>query len=426
MPEAPIHEDGHAFRRDYQIRSARQSVLEAVAHSESPELLPEPHLRVGIAPVDLRHAIAALGWRQDVRHGTNVPCLCQSVIPSVVVSHFGHVHPGQKQGIIRSLEHPRPQGLNVRTLDLFCGAGLGSSGARSGGAEVVGAIDLDEIAAATFEANFPDAIVLSSRLENVNTKKLRKRLGAIDLLLASPECTNHTCAKGSAPRKEASRATAMQVLRFATAFKPRWIVMENVIHMRPWSRYTELIKKIGSLGYCVSEQTLDAADFGVPQKRRRLFVICDREGQPPKITPRRGIRARCVRDILDAEGQWEMTPLFRKQRAADTKARARRAITELGNSQPFLIVYYGTDGCGGWQPLDRPLRTITTVDRFALALPTENGYRMRMLQVPELRRAMGLDERYDLPQGTRRDKIRLLGNGVCPPVMKAIVASLAV
>jgi hypothetical protein len=47
-----------------------------------------------------------------------------------------------------------------------------------------------------------------------------------------------------------------------------------------------------------------------------------------------------------------------------------------------------------------------------------------MLQVPELKRAMGLDDKYRIEQGTRRDRIRLLGNGVCPPVMEAVVRSL--
>jgi DNA (cytosine-5)-methyltransferase 1 len=49
-----------------------------------------------------------------------------------------------------------------------------------------------------------------------------------------------------------------------------------------------------------------------------------------------------------------------------------------------------------------------------------------MLQVPELMRAMGLDDSFELPLGTRREKIRLLGNGVCPPVMKRVVESLRV
>ena len=47
-----------------------------------------------------------------------------------------------------------------------------------------------------------------------------------------------------------------------------------------------------------------------------------------------------------------------------------------------------------------------------------------MLQVPELKRAMGLSDDYKLQTGTRRDRIRLLGDGVCPPVMEAVVRSL--
>ena len=64
------------------------------------------------------------------------------------------------------------------------------------------------------------------------------------------------------------------------------------------------------------------------------------------------------------------------------------------------------------------------MDRFALIEPGDDGYRMRMLQVPELRRAMGFGNDFKLDHGTRRDRIRILGNGVCPPVMEAVVESL--
>lgn len=311
----------------------------------------------------------------------------------------------------------------MRALDLFCGAGLSSAGAQAGGATLVGAVDLCPIATATYAANFPDARVVNSSLEDLEPSALRRKIGDVDLLIASPECTNHTCAKGSAPRSEDSRATALQVVRYAKTFRPRWIVMENVLYMRPWSRYPELVQELQCLGYFVREHVLDATQFGVPQKRRRLFVVCGLEGEPPDLKPRSQSRPS-VRDILDPDSEWEMTPLFRKGRASDTRARARRAISELGDGKPFLIVYYGTDGCGGWQRLDRPLRTVTTVDRFALVRPSKNGHMMRMLQVSELRRAMGLRTDFKFPNGTRRDKIRMLGNGVCPPVMRAVVQGL--
>jgi DNA (cytosine-5)-methyltransferase 1 len=216
----------------------------------------------------------------------------------------------------------------------------------------------------------------------------------------------------------------MQTLRFAQEFRPRWIVLENVVHMRPWSRYEELKAELRALGYSVSETTIDASHFGVPQSRRRLFLICDREREPRTPLPLSS-KIKSVDGILDASGVWNTSPLFHPRRAAGTLQRAQRAFDALGTETSFLIVYYGSDGSGGWQPLSRPLRTITTVDRFALVEPAADGPQMRMLQVPELMRAMGLNRTYRLEFGSRRDKIQLLGNGVCPPVMREVIRALA-
>jgi DNA (cytosine-5)-methyltransferase 1 len=280
------------------------------------------------------------------------------------------------------------------------------------------------IATATYRDNFPGTAVLTDRLEDVNLRELRKRLGSVDVLLASPECTNHTCAKGAAPRSEASRATALHTIEYARVFNPRWLVLENVVHMRPWSRYQELKLSLQHLGYQLAEQVLDASDFGVPQTRRRLFLVGDRERVPRLVMKKHRGRRASAKSVLDRAGTWASVPLRRKGRAKDTLSRAKRAIAELGDGTPFLLVYYGSDGSGGWQPLTRPLRTITTIDRFALVQPGELGPEMRMLQVPELKRAMGFEDDFVLSHGTRRERIRLLGNGVCPPVMEAVLRSL--
>jgi DNA (cytosine-5)-methyltransferase 1 len=200
--------------------------------------------------------------------------------------------------------------------------------------------------------------------------------------------------------------------------------MENVVHMRPWSRYGELKDELTRLGYKLREQVLDASDLGVPQSRRRLFIVGDRQREPKVFNGRRHGPRKTVSSILDREGTWPTSPLNAPKRAKDTLERAQRAMKALGDDASFLLVYYGTDGAGGWQPLDRPLRTVTTVDRFALVRPSESGPTMRMLQVPELKRAMGFPDEFKLPVGTRRDRIRLLGNGVCPPVMQSVVSAL--
>ena len=71
-----------------------------------------------------------------------------------------------------------------------------------------------------------------------------------------------------------------------------------------------------------------------------------------------------------------------------------------------------------------PLRTITTLDRFAYVKTNDTGHVMRMLQPEELKAAMGWPKKYKIKHGTRRDKVKLAGNAVCPPVMKTIVKSL--
>jgi DNA (cytosine-5)-methyltransferase 1 len=68
--------------------------------------------------------------------------------------------------------------------------------------------------------------------------------------------------------------------------------------------------------------------------------------------------------------------------------------------------------------------TLTTLDRFGLVTWKGRTPMLRVLLVPELKRAMGFDNGYTLPYVSRRDRIKLLGNGVCQPVMAAVVRAL--
>lgn len=311
----------------------------------------------------------------------------------------------------------------IRVFDMFCGAGGASLGAREGGAKIVGGVDLWGAAVESFRLNFPDAHVFEEDLRVLAPEKVLKKTGPIDLLISSPECTHHTCARGSKPRSDESKDTAFQVIRYAEVLKPRWITLENVVHMRPWGRYEELKNELARLNYNVREQVIDASKFGVAQRRRRLFMIADLMGMPDEVSS--SVTAeKNVLDVLDFSEKYKMTPLRKKGRASETLARADRAIAELGNDKDFLIVYYGTDGGGGWQKVDAPLRTITTVDRFAYVKATPQGHFMRMLQPDELRKAMGFPDNYIFPDVTRREKVKLMGNAVCSPVMEAIVEGI--
>lgn len=315
--------------------------------------------------------------------------------------------------------------MTLNVVDLFCGAGGSSLGARAAHRDIsiVGAVDAWGLAASTFKANFPGADVYNGVLTPRSKPSETLSRQRVDLLLASPECTNHSVAKGNRPRDEESLRSAQFVLGYVRALEPRWIVIENVIQMRRWDGFSQFTKSLERLGYHLQMQVLDAADFGVPQTRRRLFILADRQQAPDAIEPPKRERA-AASSVVRVDGPWASRPLYREGRAAGTIERAERAFAAIGKGKPFLIVYYGSDGAGGWQPLDRPIRTLTTLDRFGLVTWDGRTPMLRMLQVDELKRAMGFPANFKFPEGSRREQIMMLGNAVCPPVMRAVVRSL--
>lgn len=320
----------------------------------------------------------------------------------------------------------------MRTLDLFCGAGGSSYGARLAGAEIVAAFDNWQPAVDTYNANFGEGKARLADIFEVKPEDHVSKIGEVDLILASPECTNHSKAKGKGDRCERSRETALEVVRFAKVFMPQWIVIENVVEMQQWPRHEELRQHLEQLEYNCIEVRLNAQNFGVPQSRNRLFLLCSHSSEP-RIPDYSQAGMKAARDIISKNG-YRLNPLRTERRAEATLAKADYAIEQMQKEkrelQPFLIVYYGSakeGGNGGWQDLDRPLRTITTLDRFGYVVPgaTRKEDKMRMLQPDELKLAMGYGSDFRFASGLiRRDKIKLMGNGVCPPVMEAIVRSL--
>lgn len=315
----------------------------------------------------------------------------------------------------------------ITFVDLFCGGGFGARGAVSSGAQPILAVDAWELATDTYISNFPSAEVICSPIEELNPKKLAK-YHQPEVLLTSPECTSHSIARGAKPGNEKSKETAIGIIPWIEAMNPRWLIVENVNRMKKWGRHNELISTIESYGYTVNDLLLNAADFGTPQARKRMFLVCDKEGSvitDSDLIALHSRKEKSARSIIDWSDLYKSTPLFKEGRAQATIDRANRAIKELGRQKEFIIVYYGSDYAGGWQSLDAPLRTITTLDRFGLVTWQGDTPYLRMLQPPELMKAMGAGSHHILPHGNRRDKVKLCGNGVCSPVMEMIFKKIS-
>ncbi len=311
-------------------------------------------------------------------------------------------------------------------IDLFCGAGFGARGASKAGGMPLLAVDAWERATETYKANFPNANVIQDKIENIAPLDYQQEY-IPDVLLTSPECTAHSIARGAKKGSEKSRETAISIFPWVNAFNPRWVIVENVNRMTQWDRHEEIIVTLEKYGYTVNQLLLDSAKFGTPQSRKRLFLICDSGGSVithGQLINSHKKKAKNARSVIDWSGRYESRPLHSPGRAEATLERAERAIAALGKNVPFLIVYYGSDYAGGWQALDAPLRTVTTIDRFGLVTWENNTPMLRMLQPSELLKAMGAGSDHLLPIGTRRDKVKLCGNGVCSPVMEVIFRTI--
>jgi len=278
------------------------------------------------------------------------------------------------------------------------------------GLQLVAAVNHWPLAVETHRANHPKTLHLCQDAALMDPRTLP----AFDVLLASPECRGHCEAKGKEqPHHDASRATAWCVVNVAEVCRPRFLVVENVPEMVGWALFPQWQAALEKLGYAIEQNIFDAADFGVPQNRVRMFVIGALDQLPPR-TVKPGLNLCPVRTILDMHGgKW--SPI--KGHCEKTVKRAANGRRQFGES--FVMPYYGSGSGETGRSLDRPIGTITTRDRWALV----HGRKMRMLTAHEYKLAMGFPVDYRV-QGSRAQQIHQLGNAVPPPLMKSICQSL--
>lgn len=165
----------------------------------------------------------------------------------------------------------------IRAVDLFAGAGGWSCGAEQAGVAVVAGANHWPRAVETFQAAHPGAL---ARCQDVTLMDPRD-LPEFELLLASPACQGHSRARGTdRPHHDAQRATAWAVVQVAEVCRPRMFAVENVPEFAQWSLYRHWRAALSTLGYRITEIVLDAAEHGVPQERKRLFVCGSLDGRP--------------------------------------------------------------------------------------------------------------------------------------------------
>lgn len=300
--------------------------------------------------------------------------------------------------------------MSFTAIDLFAGAGGFTTGAEMAGVKVLWAANHWPEAVDIHARNHPQVEHACQDLHQTDWSTVP----AHDVLLASPACQGHSRARGKdRAHHDASRSTAWAVVSALEYHRPQAALIENVPEFIDWQLYPAWQMAMNALGYSLAPHVVDAADVGVPQHRRRLFIVATRSTVPLRLhlPTVEHVAARAVIDF--AAGRW--SPVERPGRAAATLDRVRAGRAVYGDR--FLAAYYGS--AKGGRSLDRPLGTLTTRARWAVV----DGDRMRMVSPTEARAAMGFPDDYRLPP-THKLAHHVLGNAVCPPVAAALLERL--
>lgn len=167
--------------------------------------------------------------------------------------------------------------MALRAIDLFCGAGGLAEGFRSAGYRILAGLDHDPDAVATFAANFPEAEPICG---DIREDHVRERLtdavrGGCDVVIGGPPCQAFSQVRNHSriiddPRNSLYR----EFVRVLGELSPRGFVMENVPGLDQMGAREQVIEDLSQGGkYRVTSQLLDAADFGVPQTRKRIIFL---------------------------------------------------------------------------------------------------------------------------------------------------------
>lgn len=221
----------------------------------------------------------------------------------------------------------------LSAVDLFAGCGGLSEGLRQAGFNVVGAVDNDLLAINTYRENHPHVVAWHADVRTLSgtviLRRLKLKCGELDLLAGCPPCQGFSRlrTKNRSGVEDHRNDLVLEFLRLTRELLPKAVMMENVPALAADARINRISSELTALGYCIRADILDAADYGVPQRRRRFVLVASRVGEV--AFARRARRARTVRDAIGGRRPRGVDPLHDY-----TDVRSER-VTALIRQIPF-------------------------------------------------------------------------------------------
>lgn len=355
-----------------------------------------------------------------------------------------------KRGGVDEIDDSNISNKKLKAIDLFSGAGGFSSGLVAGGFDVVGAFDNWGVAVKNHAANF-DHPVFKSDLGAVSGEMLLKdvalKVGSIDLLVGGPPCQGFSVQRIGSDH-DIRNHLVLEFCRLVTEIKPRLFFMENVpglLGKRGKELVAEFLMRLDRAGYTVISTIINAADYGVPQLRKRVVFAGWKKGQEPFLFPRPSFDSQQYRTVLDAfDGlpsppedltPHPLDPLHRRSKLSKLNQKRIEMIPPGGGMQDLpdeLRVNChkaGADKIGhryvyGRLAPDRPAATITA--RFDSFTRGKFGHPVepRNITLREGARLQSFPDSFSFV-GTQEEVAALIGNAVPPLVAKALAGAAA-
>ncbi|MBA2840871.1 DNA (cytosine-5)-methyltransferase 1 [Methanococcus maripaludis] len=169
-------------------------------------------------------------------------------------------------------------------IDLFCGAGGFSVGGEWAGFQSILGLDYLKPAITTWKENHPNAISILGDITKINPLDIKKLTGGIniDLITAGVPCQGFSLANRKHNTEDKRNYLFLDLMRFIEVFNPKAVIIENVSALRSRGNgkfEKEILGALDTLGYSGVVKTLNAADYGVPQLRERVFFVGLKNGK---------------------------------------------------------------------------------------------------------------------------------------------------
>ncbi len=174
-----------------------------------------------------------------------------------------------------------------KAIDLFSGCGGLTLGLKQAGFRVVGAVENDPLAVETYKKNHKRVLVWDEDIRKISARKVMSQLklkkGRLDLLAGCPPCQGFstiTTLNGRIGQEE-QNDLVFDFLRFVRVLRPKAVMLENVPKLAKNRRFRKLRSELKRMGYKLNYDVLNAENYGVPQRRRRLILIAGKGAEIP-------------------------------------------------------------------------------------------------------------------------------------------------